>query len=724
MRKNPAPQAGIINPCLLVVGVSALFCSLTTLSFSDIGAVRSDDQPTGLQSVASNRAIVFFEGSDGKLTQHGLFASSFAGVAAPSELLHSTSSTCVPVPLVNDKCPAWDSFYDGPGAGPDGTGEGLLNSRVMAPSPDGQLIYVAGKSDADPSSGIDYDYVVVAFDAATGQQRWAGRYPGTADLPQAVPYALAVSPTGSAVFVTGTTFSADGLEAGTATVGFAADTGEQLWVALFNEPSLFTPAIDAAVSPDGRRVFVAGYGQNPDGTPRNQALVVAYDAETGGRVWFDRYSGDPGDSTLAFKVAANPEGSSVYVAGAKLGAGGQTIDVVLLVYDPLTGHLKKETHHPTTGLPPAGIAVSSDGSRVFIEEGNFETGPNTALTLAYDAAGNELWTARYRGCEELKCASSPWYYGPITVSPDGGRVFVSSATVNRQAVKVFDTLAYDAATGEQKWVSRYEAIGGTFTGPTVAVNSNGKEVYITGFAHASDTTTLAYDSTAGAQKWVGIYKQGADDSGPVAIAVSPEGDRVFVAGAIADTVSGDSNLLAFAYDTGVLPPVHAVSAISRKIHDATGAFDINLPLTGKRGIECRTGGSNGDYQLIAAFASPVTCNSAQVTSGTGSVSSFSVNGDGTQVTANLTDVSTAQRIVVTLNVSDGTTTNDVMIGMAILIGDTNANGVVSNADVASVKGQVAAPVTTSNFRNDVNANGVISNTDVGVAKAQVGTSLP
>jgi len=41
-----------------------------------------------------------------------------------------------------------------------------------------------------------------------------------------------------------------------------------------------------------------------------------------------------------------------------------------------------------------------------------------------------------------------------------------------------------------------------------------------------------------------------------------------------------------------------------------------------------------------------------------------------------------------------------------------------------VKGQVAAPITASNFREDVTANGIISNTDVSTTKAQVGTTLP
>jgi hypothetical protein len=54
----------------------------------------------------------------------------------------------------------------------------------------------------------------------------------------------------------------------------------------------------------------------------------------------------------------------------------------------------------------------------------------------------------------------------------------------------------------------------------------------------------------------------------------------------------------------------------------------------------------------------------------------------------------------------------------------NASKAVTNTDVAAVKVQVAASVTSSNFRNDVNTNGSISNTDVSVTKSQVGTSLP
>jgi hypothetical protein len=167
----------------------------------------------------------------------------------------------------------------------------------------------------------------------------------------------------------------------------------------------------------------------------------------------------------------------------------------------------------------------------------------------------------------------------------------------------------------------------------------------------------------------------------------------------------------------------AQSAFSRKTHGAAGTFDVPLPLTGNVGVECRSGGGTNDYQMIIDFATSVTVGSAALTSGTGSVSSFSVS--GSQVTVNLTGVTNVQRITVTLfNVNDGTHMGNVPVSMGVLVGDVNGNAVVNAADVALTKSQVGQLVGMSNFREDVNANGTISSTEVAIVKSDVGTSLP
>jgi hypothetical protein len=165
----------------------------------------------------------------------------------------------------------------------------------------------------------------------------------------------------------------------------------------------------------------------------------------------------------------------------------------------------------------------------------------------------------------------------------------------------------------------------------------------------------------------------------------------------------------------------ASSAFSRRVHGSAGTFDIPLPLTGNVGVECRTGTT---YQMIVNFPSTVTVGSASVTSGTGTVSSFSGSGTS-QITVNLTGVTDAQRITMTLhNVNDGTHTGDVPIPMGVLVGDVNGNALVNSSDVSLTKAQSGQPVTGSNFREDVNASGTISSTDVAIVKSEVGTALP
>ena len=181
--------------------------------------------------------------------------------------------------------------------------------------------------------------------------------------------------------------------------------------------------------------------------------------------------------------------------------------------------------------------------------------------------------------------------------------------------------------------------------------------------------------------------------------------------------SGVSDIGAFEFG-GLLVPF----IVSRKVHGAA-MFDIDLPPTGTAGIECRTGGVNGDHQVIMTFPSPVTVTSASVTTGTGNVSGFTIS--GSQVTVNLTAVANAQRIVLTLfGVSDGTNLTNITVPMGVLLGDTTGNGSVNASDVGLTKAKSGQPVDALNFRTDVTVSGSINASDVGLVKSKAGTSLP
>ena len=174
----------------------------------------------------------------------------------------------------------------------------------------------------------------------------------------------------------------------------------------------------------------------------------------------------------------------------------------------------------------------------------------------------------------------------------------------------------------------------------------------------------------------------------------------------------------------ISPPPTPTLVVSRKTHGGAGTFDINLPLTGNPGIECRSGGASNNYQVVFTFPSAVTFTNAAVTAGAGSVSSSSGSGT-TTVTVNLTGVTNAQRIMVTLQgASDGTNTGDLSVPMGVLLGDVNGNGSVNSTDISQTKLQSGQAVTNANFREDVNANGSINATDVSSVKLKSGTALP
>jgi hypothetical protein len=171
--------------------------------------------------------------------------------------------------------------------------------------------------------------------------------------------------------------------------------------------------------------------------------------------------------------------------------------------------------------------------------------------------------------------------------------------------------------------------------------------------------------------------------------------------------------------------IEPVGAVSRKRHGSAGNFDVDLPLTGKPGIEDRSGGPSGNYEVIATFTVGVNVQQVTVTPGAGgtaSVSHFAIH--HSQVIVDLTNVSNAQTLTVNLiGVTGGTRSGNVSIPMSVLIGDTNADGVVNSTDVSQTQAQSGNTVTQSNFREDVNADGAINSADVALVQSHLGTTL-
>lgn len=196
----------------------------------------------------------------------------------------------------------WEATYDGPAAEAD-------TPRAITASPDGSRVFVAGASrGADGTS----DAAAAAFDAATGALQWAFRYDhdGGAHTARGV----ATSPDGAVVYIA----ASGGVhpDHDVATVALDAATGDVQWLVRHGSPAQHLDLADAiAVSPDGSRVYVTGRSDTAPGVADFGTL--AHDAATGDILWYERY--DNGGTDLPRRIAATAD--AVFVTGSSGGVG-------------------------------------------------------------------------------------------------------------------------------------------------------------------------------------------------------------------------------------------------------------------------------------------------------------------------------------------------------------------------------------------------------------------
>jgi hypothetical protein len=332
----------------------------------------------------------------------------------------------------------------------------------------------------------------------------------------------------------------------------AGEGGSQLWVRRYGGTFLNLAQV-VATSPDGSTVFVTGTGYLRGSD--SDFVTIAYDAMTGARRWMDRYDGPAGAEDYVDSLVVSSDGSRVFVAGTSYGSGSD--DVATVAYRASTGaRLWVARQGPPARQDYArGLAVSPDGSRVFVT-GTTEhlATQDDAVTVAYRAStGRALWTDRYRGPGDSSDGSQS-----LAVSPDGSTIFASVLGAGVSGARALVLLAYDAVTGARRWV-RSDTGSLAFTGATpltIVVGADGSALFVGGTVkgrdRGTDMGTVAYDSGSGARIWARRYAglPRAYDFGN-ALVVSNDGSTVFVAG---HSSSGPSTsayaTVAYRADTG------------------------------------------------------------------------------------------------------------------------------------------------------------------------------
>jgi outer membrane protein assembly factor BamB len=439
---------------------------------------------------------------------------------------------CVEHDLVDGRCEAWAANHDADG------GDDIVYD--MAVSPDGTTVYGAGHAVVDGA----FKALAVAYDAATGERRWAAIEGRDGDAYD--PFvSLAVAPDGESVYAAGAacTDIRDGSTCDVLLSAFDADDGTTAWSVVWNGAGNDLDSAQGVVA-TADVVYVGG--QTYSGRSGLDYLVAAFDAGSGEELWTARYDGPAG---IEDRGAALARAGDLIVLTGRSGTSIDDEDIATVAFDTREDH-EGEIRWAARldgGVDAFSIAAAA-GRLVVAGERTTPFGARGPVAVGYDAAtGQRLWVERY---DDPGIAGGSFFDAALT--PDGTRAVVTGYT-QRSDGKGPSTLALDAATGQRLWAANLQE----GLGYAVAPSADGRRVYMTGVTYTRRGPmhrTVSYAMTTGAQRWVGLYEQTAPPAGlqstlilPSAIAISPDGTDVYVGGTTRGWLADHDDALVIAY---------------------------------------------------------------------------------------------------------------------------------------------------------------------------------
>jgi hypothetical protein len=416
----------------------------------------------------------------------------------------------------------------------------------------------------------DLSWETVKYDT-NGNTLWTATFDGTGNFFN-FPQAIAVDGAGCA-YVTGAICTAAPCDelgcycAGSdyATIKYDSN-GQQLWVARYNGGG-FGPDSPAAMAldPNGN-VYVTGATYGYDGVPHYATLM--YDAN-GNAIWAARYIGPGNGLDTAAAIGADPAGN-VYVTGSSTGDVA-SLDYATIKYDAAGNQLWVARYDgPASGDDVAVALAVSGAGNVYVtgSSSGTDTGVDYA-TIRYDSAGKPLWVARYDG----PAHSSDWATA-MALSPDES-VYVTGASLGVGTSFDYATVGYDAS-GNQMWVARYDGpAGGADRATSIALDSFGR-VTVTGSRDGGGTGATIQYSPEGTPNWLDRF-DGPSHQGWSATEVVLDPDaNAYVTGISFDPVT---NLDWATLKLSASPPTACPSLVLSKTSYYSGAPSSYWPVT-------------------------------------------------------------------------------------------------------------------------------------------------
>ncbi|CAN5626394.1 hypothetical protein BH23BAC1_BH23BAC1_30770 [soil metagenome] len=436
---------------------------------------------------------------------------------------------------------SWSSFFNGNSDGNDYLDSNDYSSDITTDGLGG--VFVTGSSEGGYS--MSNDFTTIRYDAATGAQMWLNRYDGGTTWSFEEGRSIAADGQGN-IFVTGRAQNSSG-RPDFGTFRYDALTGVEIWSNFYNgggEQSTVDEAYVVLVDYKGG-VYAVGTGNGTYGSNISEIVVVRYEADTGEESWASSFGKMVSTNDYPISLVVDAMGNT-YVTGTSYNPVNHGNSIMVTVkYDPNGDELWVNQYDAGRSNFSAGIVLDQTGG-VYLTGTSHTFAGNEIVTIRYDAlTGSQSWIQRYQG------SGNEWYNisksNAINADKSGG-IYITGSTYGSDGIYIV-TIRFDALTGSESWISFYGS-GDKWNwrqgNDIVTDEDNG--VYITGYSWRSgnmEPVTIKYEASSGTEIWVNQYHNGRGE----AIAIDNTGG-VYITGYIYENIGYEYLTIGYNTATG------------------------------------------------------------------------------------------------------------------------------------------------------------------------------